>query len=208
MISTVFSSVAAWAVAASTGAIAAWVLSYIRERWNRPKLSLEIDLGLGSVVESETDKKAPVKHARLVVRNKGRTLARNCCASIDYIRRTDPTGSHYVFHSDLIDLYWSLQVNGTSLFNVPSRGYRLIDVGQTYVAKENGSDIIKFWITGAIIPNRLVSELKINATYDLHIRAYADNAAPVEIACRITVGNTYRNLDLQPCADPRPRDQR
>ncbi len=113
-----------------------------------------------------------------------------------------------MFRSDLIDLNWSLLVTSTTLFNVPSRGYRLLDVAQTYIAKENNIDVTKFWITGPIIPNRLVSELKINATYEMHIRPYADNAAPAEISCRITVGNTYRDLTLERCGDPRPRDER
>jgi hypothetical protein len=166
-----FSSLGSWAVAASTGAIAAWVLSFIRELWNRPVLRIAIDLGRGSVVESETTEKVPVKHARLVVDNRGKTLARNCCACIDYMKRIDPTGSHYVFRSDLIDLGWSMLREGATVLHVPSRGYRLLDVGHTYIAKENALDVTKFWIDGAIIPTRLIPELKMNAIYEMHIRA-------------------------------------
>jgi hypothetical protein len=83
-----------WVAAASTGAIAAWVLSFIRERWNRPVLEVQIDLERGSVVETGTQE-AQQKYARLVVHNRGRTLAKNCCGSVDYIKRTDPTLPRY-----------------------------------------------------------------------------------------------------------------
>ena len=80
-----------WVAAASTGAIAAWVLSFVRDRWSRPKLKVEIELKRSPVVEDQTTDGARTKYARLIVRNQGRTLAKNCCAYIDYIKRTDPT---------------------------------------------------------------------------------------------------------------------
>jgi hypothetical protein len=202
------SSLGSWFVAASTGAIAAWVLNLSRERWNRPRLKVEIDLGRGSVVEVETDQGVRQTYARLVVHNRGRTLAKNCCACIDYIRRTDPTGTHFVFPTDLIDLKWSLLLQATTVFHVPSRGYRLLDVGHTHISAQdfaaNNSHKTIFWIDGAIIPNRLVPELRMNATYEMHIRVYADNAVPVEFSCRIRLGATFRDLAFEPCDDPRP----
>ncbi len=211
-VSGLFSALGSWVVAASTGAIAAWVLSLIRERWTRPRLKVEIELRRSPVVKDQTTDGARTKYARLVVHNQGRTLAKNCCAYIDYIKRTDPTGSHYEFCSDLIDLKWSLLTVATTVFHVPSRGYRLLDVGHTYITAEDflakKLDNSKFWINGAIIPNRLVPELRMNATYEMHIRAYADNAAPAEYSCRIRVGTTFCDLTFEPCDDPRPRDQR
>ncbi len=129
-----------------------------------------------------------------------------------YIKRIDPTGSHYDFSSDLIDLTWSLLEKRTTVIHVPALGYRLIDVGFTYISKEDFDakdfDKSKFWITGSIIPNRLHPEFKMNATYEMHIRAYADNAAPAEYSCRIRVGTTFRDLTFEPRDDPRPPDRR
>jgi hypothetical protein len=206
------SSLGIWAVAASTGAVAGWTLNYIRERWNRPKLELTVDHECGSVVETETNAGDRQKYARLVVHNRGRTLARNCCAFIDYIKRTDPTGSHYVFRSDLLNLNWSLLREAARILHVPSRGYRLLDVGHTHISESDFSaakfDKSIFWIDGEIIPNRLLPELRMNTTYEMHIRAYADNAAPAELSCRVILGNTFRDLTFEPYSDPRPRDQR
>jgi hypothetical protein len=206
------SLIGSWFVAASTGAIAGWVLSLIRERWNRPRLQVAIDVGRGSVVETATSRGDHQTYARLFVHNRGRTLAQNCCVSIDHIKRTDPQGTNVVFATDVIDLKWSLQVNPSTVFHVPSRGYRLIDVGHTNVSAadfdENQQSPSNFWIDGAIIPNRLIPEFRMNATYEMHLRAYADNAASAEFSCRIKLGNTFRDLTLERCDDPRPRDQR
>jgi hypothetical protein len=206
------SPLGSWFVAASTGAISAWVLNYIREIWNRPKLQLAIDTDGGSVVETETAQNDQMRYARLIVRNRGRTLAKNCRASIDYIRRSDPSGSQYAFRTDLIDLKWSLLEQSATLFHVPSGGYRMLDVGYTrisasqFAAGNLHSSI--FWIDGAIIPNRLAPELKMNAAYEMHIRAYADNASPAEFSCRVVVGPTFRDLTFVSCDDPRPRELR
>jgi len=170
-ISEMLSLLGSWVAAASTGAIAAWVLSFIRERWNRPVLEVEIDLERGSVVETSTVQEAQQKYARLVVHNRGRTLAKNCCGSVDYIKRTDPAQSHYVFRSDLIDLIWSLSHPANTVFHVPSRGYRLLDVGHTQISAEdfdaNRLDRSIFCIDGARIPNRLTPEFRMNATYEM-----------------------------------------
>jgi hypothetical protein len=201
-----------WLLAASTGAIAAWVLTYFRESWNKPKLHIAIDNGAGSVVETDDVNGNKTRYARLVIRNQGRTLAKNCCVAIDYIKRKDPTGSDFVFRTDLIDLRWSLLENPVTTFNVSSKGHRLVDVGHTYLAKSD-FDAQRFhksgfWIDGALIPNRLKDELKINATYEVHIRAYADNASPREFSCCIGLGDTFRDLTFERCHDPRPRELR
>jgi hypothetical protein len=198
-----------WIAVASAGALAAWLLTYVREKWNRPRLSLAIDGRGGSLVAAETMGKDQTIYARLIVRNRGRTLAKNCCAAIDYIKRIDP-GSHYEFATDLIDLKWSLLEKPVTFFNVPSGGYRLVDVGHTHISASDFAsqklNYSMFWIDGAILPNRLIPELKMNAAYEMHIRAYADNATPVEFSCRITVGTTFRDISLVPCGDPRPKE--
>lgn len=211
--SGIVAALGSWVAAASTGAMAGWVLSYIRDRWTRPRLKVEIDLARGSVVETETTPERDRRtYARLVVRNRGRTLAKNCCVCIDYIRATDPAGMNFEFPTDLIDLKWSLLVQATTVLHVPSRGYRLLDVGHTYIAAAdfdaNNFERSGFWIDGAIIPNRLTPALRMNATYEMHIRAYADNAAPAEFSCRIILGTTFRDLTFEPCDDPRPRNRR
>jgi hypothetical protein len=208
-----FSSLASWITAATSGAVAAWFLTVFRDRWRRPRLALEIDIDRGSVVETKTlDGARHQKWARLVVHNQGGTLAKNCCASIDYIKRIDPTGSHYVFRSDLVDLNWSLLIEPRTLLHVPLGGHRLLDVGHTDISDAdltaNKVSGTRFSIAGANIPQRLIAEFRMNATYEMHIRAYADNAAPVEYSCRIQVRNTFRDLSFEPCSDPRPRDQR
>jgi len=148
------SSLGGWVTAATSGAIAAWLLTYIRDRFNRPKLEIEVNHDLGSIVETDTRGGAQMqKHARLIVRNTGRTMAKNCCASIDYFKR----GTEYSFRDDMIDLGWS-----------HSPG----------------------------------------AAYEFHLRAYADNAAPVDFSCRVKVGRTFRDLTIEPCEDPRPRNAR
>lgn len=211
-ISTMSAGIGSWLVAASTGAISAWVLNFIREIWSRPRLQLAIDSEGGSVVETEDTENGQTRYARIAVCNLGRTLARNCCASIDYIKRTDPTGSQYVFRSDLIDLKWSLLKQSATLFHIPSGGYRLLDVGHTHISVSEfvarKFDSAGFWIDGDIIPNRLAPELKMNAKYEMHVRAYADNASPVEFSCRLEVGATFRDLTLVACDDPRPRELR
>jgi hypothetical protein len=198
-----------WFAAASTGAIAAWVLTYCREQWNRPKLHIAIDNNAGSVVETDDIAGNKSRYARLVIRNRGATLAKNCCVSIDYIKRTDPTGSDFVFRTDLIDLKWSLLEKPVTTFNVSSKGHRLVDVGHTYIAKSDfdAQQLHKsgFWIDGAIIPLRLKDELKMNATYEIHVRAYADNASPQELSCLIDVGDTFRKMTFERCNDPRPQ---
>jgi hypothetical protein len=207
----------AWVTAASTGAIAAWVMNLLRELWSRPRLEIAIDLGLGSVVETSVtgeneEEIARRTYARVVVRNRGRTLAKDCCAVIDYIKRTNPAAADYVFRSDQIDLYWTLLREASTVLHVPARGYRLLDVGHTEIFENQltagNFHNSSFRIDGAILPNRLIPELRMNATYDMHIRTYADNAAPVEMSCRLTVGNTFRDVTFQPCDDPRPREQR
>ncbi len=211
-----FSSLGTWFVAATSGAIAAWVLSYIRERWNRPKLRVEINLARGSVVESsvlnngvETARRT---YARLIVHNRGRTLAENCCAYIDYLKRTNPATADYIFRTVVLDLKWSLLVQATTVFHIPSLGHRLLDVGHTEISANNLAagtfHNFIFWIDAAIIPNRMVPELIINSTYEMHIQVFADNAAPAGCSCRVTVGNAYNILTIVPCNDPRPRDQR
>lgn len=190
-----------WFAAASTGAIAAWGLNFFRDRWARPRLDITIDYDRGSVVETLTiDGAAHHKYARLVVRNRGGSLAKNCRASIDYIRRTDPAASHFHFRSDLVDLKWSLLTEARTAFDIPLRGYRLLDVGHTYISN---ADVVaknlsnsKFWIDGAILPERLLAELRMNANYEIHIQAHADNAAPVEFSCRIRLEAPFTTSPL------------
>jgi hypothetical protein len=89
-VTSAISLIGSWFVAATSGAIAAWILGFVRDHWNRPLLDVEINNDLGSIVETETtDRLTRQKYARLVVRNNGRTMAHNCCASIDYLKRTD-----------------------------------------------------------------------------------------------------------------------
>lgn len=113
--------------------------------------------------------------------------------------------------------HWA--VIGKTVIHLPSRGYRLLDVGHTFVSVVNHSVSPNgalnpvfgkpaFMIDATHIPNWLFPELKMNATYEIHIRVYADNAAPAECSCRIKVGTTFSDLGLEPCADPRPRDHR
>jgi hypothetical protein len=193
------SPIGGWITAASTGAISAWVLNWLRDVWNRPVLQLAIDLKGGSVVQMDMP---PTRYARVIVRNRGRTLARSCCVFVDYIRRTDPAGSPYVFHSDLLDLQWSLLRSDTTVLNIASGGYRLLDVAFT-----SDGDPPKFCIA-ALLPNRLIPELKMNALYEIHMLAYADNASSKEFSCRIAVGATHTDLTIERCDDPRPLQER
>src|SRR5580700_3526706 len=69
VLSSLGSVLGSWVAAASTGAIAAWVLNFVRDRWSRPRLKVVIDLRRGSVVEDHTTDGARTKYARLVVQN-------------------------------------------------------------------------------------------------------------------------------------------
>jgi hypothetical protein len=164
------------------------------------------------LVETEkTDRLTRQKYARLVVRNNGRTMAHNCCAAIDYLKRTDPAGTHFIFRTDLIDLKWSLSHVPTTLRHVPVHGYRLLDVAHSSISKDDlnagkhGSNV--FWIDGDIIPQRLVDEFRMDADYEFHAWIYGDNAAPIEYSFRVKAGRTLHDLVIEPCADPRPQSQ-
>jgi len=211
MSSSWLATIGTWVTAASSGALAAWILNFVRERWNRPRLVIEVNETLGSIVETGTVGGQWVqKYARVLVRNRGRSLARNCCSCIDYVRRIDPKGAQYVFQSELIDLKWSLL--GDTLRHVPAGGYRLLDVAHTQVSAAdlqagNHATTI-FWIDGERLPERMTPELKTNAVYEMHFLVYGDNAAAVEFSCRVKVGNSVRELSIERCADPRPLAQR
>jgi hypothetical protein len=58
------------------------------------------------------------------------------------------------------------------------------------------------------IPRRLANEIKMDAVYEVHLHAYADNAAAVNFSCRIKAGKTLHDLTIEPCKDPRPRAAR
>jgi hypothetical protein len=190
-----------WITAASTGAISAWVLNLLRDIWSRPRLRLSIDHS--AVVEMQ---EPPQRYARLTVRNEGRSLAKGCCALVDYIKRTDPTGAHWVFHNDLLDLKWSALLSDTTILNVASGGYRLLDVGVIFIPKESTEP--RFSIPALVHPIRLLPELRMNAEYEVHIRAYGDNAAPAEFSCRMRVGRSLSDLTIERCDDPRPPQER
>ena len=200
-----------WVTAATSGAIAAWLLTYVRERFNRPKLVIEINHDLGSVVESDTRGGVQAqKHARVIVRNTGRAMAKNCCASIDYLKRKGgPTGTEYIFKEDMIDLGWSHSPGGTK--NIPSRGFWRLDIARNEISRVNletkNHSANKFAV-GVASPTRLLHHLMMDAEYELHLRAYADNAAPADFSCRVKVGKTFHDLTIEQCHDPRPTDAR
>jgi len=191
-----------WAIAAATGAAAAWIFERTRTHFCRPILRAVIDHELGSLVETETtDGLQKQKYARIIVHNDGLTMAKNCCACIDFIKREDPRGSNYAFRSDLIDLNWAVS---SSSKNIPSRSYKILDVVHTQISKNEATRDTAFYIDGRI-PYRLARELKAQAGYELHVLIYADNAAPTDISCRINVGSDWTELHIEPCSDPRPR---
>jgi len=200
-----------WISSAASGAVAAWFLTTIRQWLIRPKLVVEINDTLGSTVETDTtDDQLRQRYVRLVIRNKGRTLATNCCAFIDYVSRTDNLGTQYIFQTDLIDLGWSLSTD--TIKHIPSRGYRLLDVAHTFIRREDleakNHSATQFWINGRpVIPKRLVPEIKMNSRYKIHVLVFGDNAASRKFSCQITVGNTVHDLTIERCPDPRPRQR-
>jgi hypothetical protein len=194
------SLVGTWVTAATSGAIAAWLLTYVRERYVRPKLRIEINNDLGSTVETDTtDLKTKTRYLRLIVRNDGRTMAKNCCAVIEYVKRTDPIGAELIFRTDLLDLKWSM--SGQTMRHIPARGYRLVDLAHCMIAAVDltagNHGATRIWIDAEQVPQRLIDELKMNTKYEIHLRVYGDNAAPVAFSCRINVGSRLETLNFE-----------
>jgi hypothetical protein len=127
-------------------------------------------------------------------------MAFNCVAVIRRIKRTTPNATNTLFTSDLIDVPWSHWKDWQR--NIPSKGYRLLDlchvmIGEPYATQDPTNAM---FIVGRSdnIPERLGQDLILNATYEFTVDIYADNAAPTQACCLVTVGRNWTDVDITP----------
>jgi hypothetical protein len=202
-----------WVIAALSfivGGVAMWLYERARDGALRPRLAAQVSDELGSLVETDVTllveaepgkiQRIPLKqkHARLIVRNKGRGMAYNCEASIYVVRRTNGPSGNYVFQSDLLDLTWSH--TGRIVNNIPAGGYKILDLCRSQITKEafdKGEHAsTSFSIASPNVPARLVEQLKMGATYEFQILISADNAKPVRCKCQVRAGQTWSDLQI------------
>jgi hypothetical protein len=198
------------------GSVAAWSFELVRSWWRRPMLRPQVDKDRGSLVETKAwaivtgqDQHEACavhkielrqKYARVIVENRGRTMANNCAAAIREIKRTTPSATDFIFRSDLIDVSWSHWPELER--NVPAKAYKILDLCHTMIdardltQKPNNA---KFFVGQKDkLPERLVEHLVMNAEYELCLDVYADNAAPTKLRCRVKVGKNWDDVDIFP----------
>lgn len=169
----------------------------ILRRLNKPKLIFEFDnkepycRRIPNILDPRTGKITQLKsyYVRLRIKNKGRSIARNCKGKLIAIAHKDLGTLRQDF--DPVILRWVGNYNSSGVLDINSREYEYLDVFST----NEKSDRFHIAAIDYSIPRGITMNPQRD-DYFILVSVYAENAEPIDKVYKITNGARYDDIIL------------
>jgi hypothetical protein len=170
------------------------VYEHIRDRITRPKLSLSYgessEASLVSVVTGPTEGNLNHLYVRVLLRNTGQRIAKQCLVYLVSIEEVHESGNQATAFSDAMPLSWPL--NDYKRKDIPNGADFYLDLVKI-------SKHVEPWAFGVqqLYASHLAM-LKFKGTYRFHLVATADNATSVRCAVDVKYSQDWLTLRAFP----------